>query len=116
MTTGEAVVKALEGFEFPVVYNTFDGRKTEYVTYNYLLDYGDDFGDNAPEQVVKEIQVHYFAPKKTNKKAINHEQTIKEIREALFRGQFTYPSIHREDEPENNLTHIIYECSFIEER
>lgn len=118
MTAFGAIQAALNHLGVPCVPGTYDGDKDTYITYNYALIRGADFGDNSPACDVADVQVHYFMPQRDPKthKQINYQPIRKEIRDSLFAAGFTYPTVEVIDDRDEAIAiwHLVFECQYEE--
>lgn len=105
MTVNETIIKALTPFGIPITPDFFGGDKKEYFTFNYADDRAEEFGDNAPLNVVAYMQIHYFAP--MNK---DYLTVKKKVRKALFDAGFTYPDVTDATITEDRIRHLVFEC------
>lgn len=111
MTTLEHIVKAIEPLGIPYSPGVYNGPEKRWITYNYVDDYGNLFGDDEPLETVNRIQVHYFLPV-----GESFSKMKGRIREALLREGFTYPEVESMDDPNPELRHLVFECEIEEER
>ena len=118
MTAFGAIQAALSYLKVPCVPGTYEGSEQTYITYNYALIRGADFGDNAPACDVADVQIHYFTPSRDPKthKQTNYNGIRKEIRNALFAGGFTYPTVEVIEERDEAIAlwHLVFECQYEE--
>lgn len=105
MTVNQKIIEALKPFEIPVIPDVYEGNEKEYCTFNYADDRGGDFGDNKPLTDIAYMQIHYFAPLKKD-----YLKKKREIRKALFEAGFTYPEVTENNEYENGIRHLVFEC------
>ena len=95
-----------------------------YMEYNYVDDYGADFGDDEPGCNVTPIQLHYYCPVDEDFLSIKNE-----IREKLFAAGFTYPQITvlenegpfqvydgSKERTLEAMRHLVFECEYEEDR
>lgn len=115
MTVNEKIVQALTPFGIPIKTDFHAGDDDEYFTFNYADDRAVDFGDDGPQHVVVSMQIHWFLPRLKD-----YLEMKRKIRNALFRGGFTYPevtefvekSIQKSDK---DIRHVIFECEIEDE-
>ncbi len=110
MTTFEKIIAAIEPFGFPHAPDVYRDKAPRWFTYNYADDYGTDFSDDNPGEVIVSVQVHLFLP--IDDDFINLKN---KVRRALFGQGFTFPEITVMTEDDEKLRHIIFECDIIEE-
>ena len=101
-TTINALIKnGLKDIGVPVVPDYYDGTRTEYIVFNFMMrPY--IFSDDFPYSLICEITVHYVCPPKKNAIA-----TRENIIRAIYELDGTYPeetNASTEDEQ-----HYIYE-------
>lgn len=105
MTVNEKIIQALQPFDIPVVTDFFGGKQKEYFTFNYAADHAVLFGDNAPMEVLADVQIHYFLPMRKD-----YLEIKKAIRRALLEAGFTFPAVTSLVEPDGEIRHLIFEC------
>ncbi|MDO4468405.1 MAG: phage tail protein [Bacillota bacterium] len=107
MTAFEAIVQAIEVFEYPYAPDIYTGNAKRYFTYNYADQRATEFADDKPLNLVASVQVHFFLPANENFIRIQRE-----IQQALFEKGFTYPEITVRKE--DKTRHIVFECEIEE--
>ena len=111
MTAFEAIQIAVAGINMPKSPQSYTGKEKNYIVYNYDSDHGADFGDDEPECVLVSVQVHLYLPLSANFQSLR-----KQIRNSLYKGGFTYPSVTEIREEDTQMRHLAFECQFIEEK
>lgn len=111
MSVNSLIIKTLSPFGYPVEPDLYTGTERRYFTFNYADERGRNFGDNEPGCIISYMQIHFFLPVSENYLKIKNQ-----IREALFKAGFTYPSISMLLVTESKIRHIIFECQIAEER
>ena len=111
MSASEAIINALKEFGYPCKPDIYTGKENYYFTFNTAGEHGENYGDNEPECVVCNMQIHLYLPLEKNYLKIK-----KQVREALFKAGFTYPEVTVLTIPEKGIRHIVYECDIEEER
>ena len=118
MTAFGAIRTALAYLGVPCVPGTYEGDELTYITYNYALIRGADFGDSTPACDIADVQVHYFTPCRdpATHKQVNYNAVRKEIRDALFSADFTYPEVEVMEERDKATAswHLVFECQYEE--
>lgn len=114
MTAYEAVVNALSDTGITIRPNIVDAVTDEYCAYYCIYESPINFGDNQPDHIRCDIQVHYYAPRFTAEGRKNYNPTKKLIREKLFSYGFTYPQV--QDLTEKEFIHLVFETEYAEER
>lgn len=86
----------------PVAADTYKGKATEYIVFNYTA-VPEDFGDDDAQHWRYLTQVHLYAPHEKNSLAYRREITRR-----LVAGGFTRPTIT----PASDETgqHYVFEC------
>ena len=110
MTTFEKIITAIEPFGFPHAPDVYREKALRWFTYNYADDYGTNFSDDEPDNVIASVQVHLFLPIDDDFSKLKNR-----VRRALFRQGFTFPEITVLTEDDTKLRHIVFECDIIEE-
>ena len=114
-----ALVPVTTKYGWPIEPTIYDGDSRYYITYNYADDRGEDFGDSAPGCNLASMQIHFFMPQRDGKKLLSYQGYKKEIREALFAADFTYPAVtvipEHDADRQSDIWHICFECEFIED-
>jgi hypothetical protein len=90
--------------------NVYTGSETEYCVFNYS-ELPTGFGDNAPHAIRYLVQLHWFAPWRTESGvAINPNTKKKQIKQALLNADFTYPSTTNASDGEGQ--HFVFETEY----
>lgn len=110
MTTFDKIISAIEPFGFPHAPDVYRDEAPRWFAYNYADDYGADFSDDNPGEVIASVQVHLFLPIDDDFISLKNK-----VRRALFGQGFTFPEITVMTEDNEKLRHIIFECDIIEE-
>lgn len=110
MNENKLVIDTLSPLGYPVAFikykpATGETPSDKYFTFNFADDRGINFADNAPQNEIVSMQIHFFAPLK-----FNHTVLKKEIRKKLFDAGFTYPAITTLTEEDNEIVHLVFEC------
>lgn len=86
----------------------YGGNATEYCVYNYT-EFPDNFGDDDPECIRYQVQVHWLFPWQPNISADAAVQVKKRaIRKALADAGFTWPTVTPAGD--NEWEHFVFEC------
>lgn len=104
MTSFQKILQACRKFKLPAYpdFNT-SGEET-YVVYNIVGETPDNFGDDAPEACVIDLQVHLYLPAQQNFFEIKNK-----LAKSLFEQGFTYPSIPLNEVEKGQVRHIVFE-------
>lgn len=105
MNVNAMIIKALEGFGYPVVYGTYTGEATTYISFGYET-YPDDYANDAPEHEVYLIDVHLFCPREMD--------TVKlcaQIKRALADAGLEYPGML--DAEDEDGKHFVFETKAV---
>lgn len=105
MTSFQKILQACRKLKLSA-YPDFSTQGEEtYVVYNIVGETPDNFGDDAPENVVVDLQVHLYLPANENFFDLKNK-----LCKALFQQGFTYPSIPLNEVEENGtVRHIVFE-------
>lgn len=103
MTSYQKIREACKSLKLPAYpdFNT-QGEET-YVVYNIASETPVNFGDDAPENAIVDLQAHLYLPAHQNFFNIKSK-----LCKALFQQGFTYPSIPL-NAVENQVRHIVFE-------
>ena len=104
-TVNEIIVTALQSLDLPVVERLYEGKKKEYITFNYADDRAEDFGDDSPHADVAYMQVHYICTWDTD-----FDATKRKIRQLLFDAGFSWPEVTDASDDYEKVRHFVYEC------
>lgn len=104
-TVNEIIVTALRSLGLPVVERLYEGKQSEYITFNYADDRAEDFGDDRPHADVAHMQVHYICPWTTD-----YDSTKRSIRQLLFDAGFSWPEVTDASDDSARIRHFVYEC------
>lgn len=80
--------KALKTVTTEIAQDTYAGSADTYITYNVASQEPDNFVDDAPKDETVYLQVHLYLPIGTNYLVLE-----KNIKTALFKSGFSYPSV-----------------------
>lgn len=86
----------------------------KWIVYNSALDAPEDFGDDIDLEWVHHMQVHYFQ-QGDGIRPSNCEKARKEIRKRLRDAGFTLSGFRPLFESDTGITHLVFECSIIED-
>lgn len=115
----DALLPITTKYGWPIEPTTYDGDSKYYITYNYADDRGADFGDDVPNCNLASVQIHFFMPQRDGKKNLNFQGYKKEIRDALFANEFSYPEINiipeQDEDRQSDVWHLCFACEFIED-
>ena len=106
MTVDAKIKAALDVFGDPVENSVYQGTAKQYYTFTYTT-IGTDFGDDAPQHERYLVQVHFFAPLKTNVTS-----RVKQTKQALQAAGFTWPETL--NDTDDSGRHIVFECEIAE--
>lgn len=105
MNVNKLIIDTLKPLVPDVVPTKYTGTNTTYITFNYEDDRAVEFADDAPIIDVAYTQIHLFCPR-----TFNFNNLKKQIRSALFKAGFSYPSVTILYEDETEINHIIFQC------
>lgn len=104
MTSYQKIKQACKSLKLPA-YPDFSTQGEEtYVVYNIVGETPDNFGDDAPENVVVDLQAHLYLPANQNFFDLKNK-----LCKALFQQCFTYPSIPLNEVEDGKVRHIVFE-------
>lgn len=104
-TVNKIITTALKSLGLPIAERLYEGKATEYITFNWADDRAVDFGDDVPEADVAYMQIHYVCP--WNK---DYKSTKRSIRQLLHSAGFTWPEVTDVSEEASRLRHFVFEC------
>lgn len=104
MSSFQKILQACKSLKLPA-YPDFSTQGEEtYVVYNIVGETPDNFGDDAPENVVVDLQAHLYLPANQNFFDLKNK-----LCKALFQQGFTYPSIPLNEVEDGKVRHIVFE-------
>lgn len=105
MSSFEKIQKACKSINLPA-YPDFNIKNEDtYVVYNFASEVPANFGDDAPQSIIADLQAHLYLPANQNFFDIKSK-----LVNALFQQGFTYPSVALNTAEENNtVRHIVLE-------
>lgn len=105
MTSFQKIQQACGKIKLPAYPDFNTNNEDTYVVYNIASEMPDNFGDDAPSDVIVDLQAHLYLPADVNFFDIKLKLT-----RALFEQGFTYPSVVLNTTEENNtVRHIVFE-------
>ena len=104
-TVNKKITTALKSLGLPIAEQLYEGKATEYITFNWADDRAGDFGDDEPTEEVAYMQIHYVAPWSKDYKA-----TKRSIRQLLHSAGFTWPEVTDVSDDSARLRHFVFEC------
>lgn len=104
MTSFQKILQACRNIKLPAYpdFNT-SGEET-YVVYNITSETPVNFGDDAPENAIVDLQLHLYLPAHQNFFEIKNK-----LAKSLFEQGFTYPSIPLNEVEDGKIRHIVFE-------
>lgn len=76
-----------------------------YIVYNFAGETPACFGDDAPQAVIADLQMHLYLPSN-----VNFFDLHMKIKRAIFDAGFTFPRVAlNTTEEDNQIRHIVYE-------
>ena len=109
MNAFEHIVHALAPFGYPCVPDLYHGPERIYFTYQCPGDARKLFGDDRPQEIVDEVQVHLFLPATENFYSLRDK-----VRRALLEEGFTAPVVTILLDEDQVTRHLIFECEIEE--
>lgn len=110
MPIDDAITNAVKKIIPICVPEQYAGDASEYCTYNYT-ELPESFGDNVPECIRYQVQVHWLFPWRPNISADSAIRTKKQnLRAALAEAGFTWATITPSGDGE--WEHFIFECEY----
>ncbi len=88
MTSFQKIQQACGKIKLPAYPDFNTNNEDTYVVYNIASEMPDNFGDDAPSDVIVDLQAHLYLPADVNFFDIKLKLT-----RALFEQGFTYPSV-----------------------
>lgn len=105
MNVNKLIIDTLKPFVADVVPTKYTGTNTTYIVFNYEDDRAKLFADDKPIIDVAYMQIHLFCPR-----TFNFQNLKKQVRSALFKAGFSYPSIQTFYEDDTETNHIVFQC------
>lgn len=103
MTSFQKILQACRKIKLPAYPDFSTQGEDTYVVYNTVNESPVNFGDDTPENVVVDLQVHLYLPAHQNFFDLKNK-----LCKALFEQGFTYPSIPL-NQVEKDVRHIVFE-------
>ena len=89
MSAFSKIIAAADSCSLRAFPDVYDGKDLDrWVVYQYTTEYGDLYGDDAPEAVVGTVQVKLILPEMENFLSIRDQ-----FRQALFSQGFNFPRV-----------------------
>lgn len=105
MNVNNLIITALKPLVADVVPGHYTGTAKTYIAFNYEDDRGELFADDEPEIDKAYMQIHLFTPG-----SFNYMTLKKQIRQALRKAGFSYPTVQSYYESDTDKNHIIFQC------
>ena len=103
MTSYQKIREACKALKLPAYPDFNTAGEETYVVYNIVNESPTNFGDDTPEDVIVDLQVHLYMPATENFFEIKNK-----LAKSLFEQGFTYPSIPL-NQVEKDVRHIVFE-------
>lgn len=105
MTSFQKILQACRNLKLPAYPDFNTNGEDTYVVYNIVSESPTNFGDDAPEACIIDLQVHLYMPANQNFFDLKNR-----LCKSLFEQGFTYPSIPlNEVEDNQKVRHIVFE-------
>lgn len=105
MNSFQKIREACKSLKLPSYPDFNTQNENTYVVYNIVVETPVNFGDDAPESTIVDLQVHLYLPAHQNFFDLKNK-----LCKALFQQGFTYPSIPLNEVEENGtVRHIVFE-------
>lgn len=104
MTSFQKILQACRKLKLPAYPDFSTQGEDTYVVYNIVSESPTNFGDDAPEDVIVDLQVHLYMPANENFFEIKNK-----LAKSLFEQGFTYPSIPLNEVEKGQVRHIVFE-------
>lgn len=104
MTSFQKIKQACKSLKLPAYPDFNTNGESTYVVYNIVNESPSCFGDDTPEDVIVDLQVHLYMPANENFFEIKNK-----LCKSLFQQGFTYPSIPLNEVEDGKIRHIVFE-------
>ena len=104
MTSYQKIKQACKSLKLPATPDFSTQGEETYVVYNIVGETPDNFGDDAPENAIIDLQVHLYMPANQNFFELKNK-----LAKSLFAQGFTYPSIPLNEVEDGKVRHIVFE-------
>lgn len=104
MTSFQKIKQACKSLKLPAYPDFSTQGEDTYVVYNTVNESPVNFGDDTPEDVIVDLQVHLYMPANQNFFEIKNK-----LAKSLFEHGFTYPSIPLNEVEKGQVRHIVFE-------
>lgn len=104
MTSFQKIREACKKVGIPAYPDFSTQGEDTYVVYNIASEMPDNFGDDAPSDVIVDLQAHLYLPA-----SVNFFDLKLKLTRALFEQGFTYPSIALNEVEDGEVRHIVFE-------
>lgn len=104
MTSFQKIREACKKVGIPAYPDFNTNNEDVYAVYNFAAETPDNFGDDAPQVMIADLQVHLYLPAEKN----FFDTKLKLMRE-LFAQGFTYPSVALNAVEDGTVRHIVFE-------
>lgn len=105
MTSFQKIKQACQDIGISAYPDFNTNNEDVYAVYNYSAETPVCFGDDAPQSVIEDLQVHLYLPAEKNFFDLKNK-----LAKSLFAQGFTYPSIPlNEVEDNQKVRHIVFE-------
>ena len=105
MNSFQKIQKACKKIKLPAYPDFNTQNEDTYVVYNFAAETPMNFGDDSPNSIIADLQVHLYLPANQNFFDLKMKLT-----KALFEQGFTYPSVVLNTvESNQTVRHIVFE-------
>lgn len=104
MNSFQKIREACKSLKLPSYPDFNTQNENTYVVYNIVGETPVNFGDDAPEACIIDLQAHLYLPAHQNFFEIKNK-----LAKALFQQGFTYPSIPLNEVEKGQVRHIVFE-------
>lgn len=104
MTSYQKIKQACQKIGVPAYPDFNTNGEDVYVVYNYMAETPTCFGDDTPQSVIEDLQVHLYLPAEKNFFDLKAK-----LCKSLFEQGFTYPSIPLNEVEDGKVRHIVFE-------
>lgn len=104
MTSFQKIKQACKNIGIPAYPDFNTNNEDVYAVYNYSAETPVCFGDDTPQSVIEDLQVHLYLPAEKNFFDIKTKMC-----KSLFQQGFTYPSIPLNEVEDGKIRHIVFE-------
>lgn len=104
MNSFEKIKKACDAIGVPAYPDFNEQNEDTYAVYNFAAETPMNFGDDEPNAVIADMQLHLYLPANTNFFDLHMK-----MKKSIFSSGFTYPRVALNQVEDDKYRHIVYE-------